>query len=200
MSHLSEDRFDQLVSDERARDGAPLNAWETIARRAREEGLIRENRPERWSAGAPWMRAAAAVLILVGGIAIGRSTIGWPGEPGVSPAATNAARVATATPASFNNPEEAWATLDRASADYQSASAFLAATNSRAGAVMDSAAIYRARLAALEQLMTASETARENAPRDPVINQYYLAALGAREATAQQLGAVRPASLRLKGF
>jgi len=33
-----------------------------------------------------------------------------------------------------------------------------------------------------------------------VINQYYLAALGAREATAQQLTAVRPANLRLKGF
>jgi hypothetical protein len=48
--------------------------------------------------------------------------------------------------------------------------------------------------------MNATAAARENAPRDPVINQYYLAALGAREATAQQLGAVRPANLRLKGF
>jgi len=199
MSHLSEDRFDQLVSAERARDGATLNSWETIARRAREEGLIRESHPKRWT-GSPWLRAAAAVVILAGGISIGRwsfaaSDLSSAGQPSPS------APVASATPASFSTVEEAWATLDRASADYQSASAFLAANNNRAPGVNDSLSMYRARLAALEQLMNATVTARENAPRDPVINQYYLAALGAREATAQQLGAVRPANnVRLKGF
>ena len=199
MSHLSEDRFDHLVSVERARDGAALNSWETIARRAREEGLIRDNRTERWTM-APWMRAAAAVVILAGGIAIGRWTPA-PSAPAVASQSESNARPATpATPARFSSVEEAWATFDRASADYQAASAFLAANNSRTPGVTDSVSMYRARLAALEQLMNATVTARENAPRDPVINQYYLAALGAREATAQQLGAVRPANLRLKGF
>lgn len=197
MSHLSEDRFDQLVSVERARDGATLNTWETIARRAREEGLIRENRQDSWTR-APWIRAAAAIVILAGGIAIGRWSFATSGESATGQAAPSAP-VASVAPANFRSVEEAWATLDRASADYQSASAFLAANNSRAG-VTDSVSMYRARLAALEQLMNATVTARENAPRDPVINQYYLAALGAREATAQQLGAVRPANLRLKGF
>jgi hypothetical protein len=198
MSHLSEDRFDQLVSVERARDGATLNTWETIAQRAREEGLIRDNRPERWTM-SPWMRAAAAVVILAGGVAIGR----WApvtSAPAVASQPESNARATVGAPASFRSVDEAWATLDRASADYQSASAFLAANNSRAPGVTDSVSMYRARLAALEQLMNATVTARENAPRDPVINQYYLAALGAREATAQQLGAVRPANLRLKGF
>lgn len=193
MSHVSEDRFDQLVSDERARDSATLNTWETIAARAREEGLIRDNPRARWTS-APWMRVAAAVVVLAGGIAIGRSI---PASPGESPPV---AAVPTPAPARFTTVEEAWATLDRASAEYQSASAFLAANNSLATSVTDSVAIYRNRLAALEQLMNATITARENAPRDPVINQYYLSALGAREATAQQLGAVRPANLRLKGF
>jgi hypothetical protein len=72
--------------------------------------------------------------------------------------------------------------------------------NTAGPAVADSASIYRARLAALEQLMNATATARENAPRDPVINQYYLAALGAREATVQQLGAVQPVGSRRTGF
>jgi hypothetical protein len=196
MSHVSEDRFEQLVSDERARDGATLNSWETIAARAREEGLIRDNPRARW-ASAPWTRAAAAVVVLAGGVAIGR----W--MPSSGPPATPVTTTAPATPpaaASFSTVEEAWATLDRASAEYQSASAFLAANNSRATSVTDSVSIYRNRLAALEQLMDATATARENAPRDPVINQYYLSALGAREATYQQLGAVRPANLRLKGF
>jgi hypothetical protein len=196
MSHLSEDRFDQLVSAERARDAAPLNSWESIAQRARDEGLIQDGGARKWPL-SPWMRAAAGFLILAGGIGIGRYTDARSGVEGnavadpVPPAAT---------PRSFNSVEEAWAALDRASADYQSASAFLAARNSGAPAVTDSLSMYRARLAALEQLMNATVTARENAPRDPVINQYYLAALGAREATAQQLGAVRPANLRLKGF
>lgn len=199
MSHLSEDRFDQLVSAERARDGATLNSWETIAQRAREEGLIRENRSQGWTA-SPWMRAAAAVVILSGGIAIGRWTPASPAEPTASQSAPNVSPTAAVAPASFSTVEEAWATLDRASADYQSASAFLAANNNRAPGVNDSVSMYRARLAALEQLMSATVTARENAPRDPVINQYYLAALGAREATAQQLGAVRPVNLRPRGF
>lgn len=156
--------------------------------------MIRERPPERWKA-APWMRAAAAVVVLVGGIAIGRWIPAAQGESAASPQAI----VATPNTGSFSTVEEAWATLDRASADYQSASAFLAANNSQPTGTTDSLSMYRARLAALEQLMNATAAARENAPRDPVINQYYLATLGAREATAQQL-AVRPADLRLKGF
>jgi hypothetical protein len=198
MSHVSEDRFDQLVSDERARDGATLNSWETIAARAREEGLIRDNPRARWTS-ASWTRAAAAVVVLAGGIAIGRwMPVSGGAEPSAAVAQTSPAPAPA--PARFNTVEEAWATLDRASAEYQSASAFLAANSTLATSVTDSVSIYRNRLAALEQLMDATAAARENAPRDPVINQYYLATLGAREATFQQLGAVRPANLRLKGF
>jgi hypothetical protein len=197
MSHLSEDRFDELVAKERTRDHAPLNTWAQIAERAREEGLIHQDRRDRWSAGVPWMQAAAAIVIMLGGIAIGRSTTALPEAPVAS---SPFSAPATAAANRINTVEEAWATLDRASAEYQSASAFLAAMNTAGPAVADSASIYRARLAALEQLMNATATARENAPRDPVINQYYLAALGAREATVQQLGAVQPASLRRTGF
>jgi hypothetical protein len=194
MSHLSEDRFDELVARERARELPPLNSWAEISERAREEGIIHRGQRSLWSAGRPWMQAAAGIAILVGGITIGRSTSDGPGSP-----ATGEAQV-SATPfsASINTVEDAWKTLDRASAEYQSASAFLAARNTSRPAVADSTAIYRARLEALEQLMNATQMARENAPRDPVINQYYLATLGAREATAQQLGAVRQA--KLTGF
>ncbi|HLA14564.1 MAG TPA: hypothetical protein VJZ25_06025 [Gemmatimonadaceae bacterium] len=198
MSHLSEDRFDQLVSAERARDAAPLNTWETIAQRAREEGLIREHLTAAWL--RPWMRAAAALLILAGGVAIGRYTDRDGGSPATVGNGTNAVPAAPAATASFSSVDEAWATLDRASTDYQAASAFLAANNSGGSTTPDSVSIYRARLAALEELMRATASARESALRDPVINQYYLATLGAREATRQQLGAVTAASLRLKGF
>src|SRR2546423_13672944 len=75
MSHLSEEQLDQVIAAERVREQEPLNEWRTIAARAREEGLIREESGQRWS-GQPWMQAAAAILLLVGGIAIGRGKSG----------------------------------------------------------------------------------------------------------------------------
>lgn len=198
MSHLSEDHLDQLVSAERARDAAPLNTWESIAQRARAEGLIREQRTAAWV--APWMRTAAAVLILAGGIAIGRYTDDDAVSPAVTASETNPPPGTPAATASFNSIDEAWATLERASTDYQAASAFLAANNNGGSTAPDSVKIYRDRLAALEELVRATASARESALRDPVINQYYLATLGAREATARQLGVAMPAGFRLRGF
>ena len=79
MSQLSEDQLDEMIDRERLRETAPLNDWRTIAARAREEGLLRESEAGRiWGSAQPWLRAAAAVLILVGGIAIGRTTIALP--------------------------------------------------------------------------------------------------------------------------
>ena len=54
------------------------------------------------------------------------------------------------------------------------------------------------RLAALEKVGNAMESALQTAPHDPVINQYYLATMGARVATQQMVA--RPVSLPLKGF
>lgn len=206
MSHLSEEKLDQLVAGERARQQAPLNDWRTIAARAREEGLIRESESRDWLSSQPWIRAAAAVLILIGGIAIGRATIGLPSStettasistpaPGNTPVASTPA-ASGETPsntAGFASVEEASTTLDRAVADYQRASKFLAANNS-SGTMRDSSALLTARLAALDQVVNATESALQTAPHDPVINQYYLATMGARVAT-QQLVA-RPVGLR----
>jgi len=203
MSYLSEEQLDQIIADEKARQQEPLNDWRTIAARAREEGLIRESPSRGWVSGQPWMQAAAAVLLLIGGIAIGRTTIGLPSAtPG-----TNASQTATApstsgsdavpssgsSSATFASLEEASATLDRAVEDYKRATAFLAANNS-SGRAGDSAAMYSARLVALDKVFNATESALQTAPHDPVINQYYLATMGARAATRQMVA--RPVELR----
>ena len=200
---LSDEKLDQLVAEERARQQPPLNDWQTIAARAREEGLIRESPSRAWAASQPWVQAAAAVLLLVGGIAIGRTTIALPSATQntaiANPSTTGNTSASTGTSApsantaSFASVEEASATLDRAVADYQRASKFLAANNS-SDVTRDSSAILTARLAALDQVVNATESALQTAPHDPVINQYYLATMGARVAT-QQLVA-RPVGLR----
>ncbi|MEA2765329.1 MAG: hypothetical protein QOK07_1733 [Gemmatimonadaceae bacterium] len=211
MSHLSEEQLDQIIAEERAREQAPLNNWRTIAARAREEGLIRDSQSRSWVSGQPWIQAAAAMLLLVGGIAIGRTTIAIPSsaESGAAsqqiagsgsreagseatPGATTASNVA-----GFASVDDASATLDRALSDYQRASAFLAA-NSSGPTTVDSSGIYRTRLAALDKVNNAMESALRTAPHDPVINQYYLATMGARVATQQM--AARPVGLALRGF
>jgi len=194
MSHLSEEQLDQLIAAERAREQEPLNSWRTIAARAREEGLLRDAHEWRGSSGQPWLQAAAAVLLLVGGIAIGRSTIGLPiavpTQPSVTASANQSATPAGNTStasvpiASFASVDDASAALDRAVREYQLASQYIAANN-LAERTRDSAAIYRARAQAFDQIVNATENALQTAPHDPVINQYYLATMGARAATRQ---------------
>jgi hypothetical protein len=206
MSQLSEEQLDHLVAAERARDPLPLNDWQTIAARAREEGLIVATDGRGWSGLRPWMQAAAAVVVLVGGIAIGRTTTGLPGTPAASVDATtnssgsNASFAANQTTgaARIASVDEATAILDRALTDYQRASAYLAQANYGGATTSDSSRMYTARLAALNEVGNAMESAIQTAPHDPVINQYYLATMGAKVAT-QQLVA-RPVGLALKGF
>ena len=202
MSHLSEEQLDQIIAEERARPQPPLNEWRTIAARAREEGLIRESSSSGWVSSQPWMQAAAAVLLLVGGIGIGRSTMGLPSAT-QTPSAPPTASTAPADPVgatafgssdtTFASLEEATSTLDRAVTDYKRATAFLAANNSSARS-SDSLAMYSARLVALDKVFDATESALQTAPHDPVINQYYLATMGARAATRQMVA--RPVALR----
>jgi len=204
MSHLSEEQLDQIIAEERARPQPPLNEWRTIAARAREEGLIRESSSSGWVSGQPWMQAAAAVLLLVGGIGIGRTTTGLPSATQTATAPPTAIAPAPADPAvgtafgssdtTFASLEDASATLDRAVTDYKRATAFLAANNSPRSS--DSLAMYSARLVALDKVFDATESALQTAPHDPVINQYYLATMGARAATRQMVAR----HVALRGF
>ncbi|MGZ3331766.1 MAG: hypothetical protein ACXU9O_06720 [Gemmatimonadaceae bacterium] len=208
MSHLSDEQLDQIIAEERSRLQAPLNEWRTIAARAREEGLIRETQASRWwTSSQPWLQSAAAVLLLIGGIAIGRATIALPSAlpatasnptPAIasatpSPASSNQSSLSSSGNATFASVDEASAALNRAVKDYQHASEFLAVSNGSSG-MRDSLAMYSARAAALDKIENATVSALQTAPHDPVINQYYLATMGARVATQQQLA--QPVGLR----
>jgi hypothetical protein len=184
----------------------------------RAEGLITSGTGGSRFTSRTWMQAAAAVLLVLGGAAIGRySANASPKESAQSQntaspnvtgqtaavaraaSANESATLASTNPPEFHSPEEAWATLNRAGEEYQRASAYLSASNTDVP-MPTTPDTYRTRLAALDNVMSEMRSALHEAPHDPVINQYYLATVGAREATLRQLGTTLPAGARLNRF
>ena len=153
---------------------------------------------------APFMRIAAALLLVLGGAALGRVSAGAPiiademsarVEPqgGTESGGTQGMFVGET---GFASVEEATRVLTGAQRDYERASLWLASNDT----TVRSSDVYRARLAALDQMMAASRAALRDAPQDPVLNHYYLAAYTAREATLQQLISTLPVDKTIEGF
>jgi len=212
MLPLTENALDDMVIRERDRGAPPLTDWDTLSARLRAEGLIREPVGSRFlSAG--WMKVAAALTLAVGGAAVGRMSAGAPLLPAAAVASTASspttespatsgsanATLASAAVTQFASPDEAWEVLNRAGEEYQRASAYLSETNNEIP-MPTATDQYRTRLAALDNVMNEMRDAIKAAPQDPVINQFYLATAGAREATLTQLGAVLPARTQLNRF
>ena len=199
--HLSVADF---ASGESARLGAPLTNWESLRPALVAGGIIDAERELRFrsrAARGPWLQAAAAVVLIAGGVVGGRYSAGASlipnGRPGVV-ATTNAPTADDSIPR-FASIEDARAAQERSQMLYQSATAFLAQrdTSAQAG---ESTASMRARLAALDQANQAMGAALTEAPYDPVINGYYLTTLGQREATLRQINTTMPASMRVVSY
>lgn len=228
----------QGANAERRAIAAPLTNWDSIATALRAEGLIGAvatgaAQPGRAVAGrhlragaaqapprsvefgrAAWIRAAAAIALLAGGLAAGRaSAVAGP----LAVAASLPAATAAAAPADVRNPfgapaawpaedlipeyrtaAEAEAALQRLEVAYQHAAAYLAGSDTVSR--MDATEDYRTRLVALDRASRTMREAMEKAPYDPVITGYYLTTLGEREATLRQLNVAVPAGARLNSF
>jgi hypothetical protein len=225
---LSENALDELVARERDRGAPPLTDWSSLSATLRAEGLIKTPAiTSRFTSSNRWMQIAAGLAIAVGGAAIGRATAGAPvipastvqtasnsiAPPGdqqsfntpvsasqsdpVTGAEQGASNVSTS--ASFKSPDEAWEVLNRSGAEYQRASAYLSSTGNTQPMPTEPSQ-YRTRLAALDNVMQEMRGALKDAPHDPVINQYYRATVGVREATLRQLGTTLPAGAKLNRF
>ena len=203
----------RLAAAEIARESAPLTEWGTIAARLRAEGMITDvEEPKVRFVATRWaLRAAAALLLVTGGMVMGRVSSGDTPLPGVAFGGQEVVEVDPIDPidlklvsggtdsVTFGSPDEALAVLQRAEQDYARAAAFLIGpdpTTREAG----SADMIRTRLAALDAVASATRAALYEAPHDQVINRYYLSALGAREATLRQLGTALPAGYELNRY
>ena len=204
----------RLAAAEVARDGAPLTAWSGIAAQLRAEGMITEaDQPRVRFVATRWaLRAAAALLLVTGGMVLGRVSSGDSPMPDF--AFSGSEIVEEVDPidpidlklvsgggdsAGFGSPDEALAVLQRAEQDYARAAAFLIGPDP-ATREAGSADMIRTRLAALDAVASATRAALYEAPHDQVINRYYLSALGAREATLRQLGTALPAGYEINRY
>jgi hypothetical protein len=194
-------------------DALRLIGWEQLAPTLRQEGLLISGEhalpgramsdaslPEASARGVrgrpswsrrlllPMRQAAAALALLAGGITVGRlSNAPSAGNASIAEAGVAGRTVGFGEPG-YVSVEQATDVLNRAQRDYERASLWLASHDS----TVQSSEVFRARLAALDQMMAASRAALREAPQDPLLNHYYLAAYTAREATLQQLGGTLP--------
>jgi hypothetical protein len=95
--------------------------------------------------------------------------------------------------------DDARAARTQAQMVYQNAAAYIAQHDTAAKGG-ESPSAMRTRLAALDQVSSAMRQALNDAPYDPVINDYYLTTLGQREATLRQLNTALPAGMRVNSF
>jgi len=193
----------------------PLSEWSSLRAQLVEDGLLASADDKRSGrVGArwrPWLNAAAAVLLVLGGGAVGRWSA-YAGQRGAmrgssqvanaqrgSGAVLTASSPATDTALTFHSMEEALATLRVAERTYRSAVTYIAAQDTSADTQV-SPQQFRTRLAALDRVSGAALAAVNEAPHDPVINQYYLSTVSARQATLRQLDRALPSGVKLVSY
>lgn len=177
----------------------PLTAWSQLGPQLRAAGLIAAasapQRPQpvlRWALRTA-LRMAAGLALLIGGGAVGRMTAPAPSFDATLLPPAN-------TVASYASPDDAVRALTVAQQQYQSAAAFLASQDTTSRFIGLNRDAFEARLAALDEIAALTRAALYRAPQDPMLNQYYLTTLGAREATLRELGASMPDSRRLERY
>ena len=197
-----------MAHGEREPFGLPLTRWDTIAAElAARHAAVAEIAPTR-RARPRLLQIAAGLLLVAGGAAAGRVSVGARPLPGLGSALVARTPPTTlnqsgARPisdsATFESVEDARSAQQRSEATYEQAVAYLARYDT-AAVIGGSPVAVRSRLAALDQMISTTREAMRQAPHDPVINGYYLTTLGQREATLRQLNSALPALLRVNSF
>ena len=163
------------------------------------------------------MRAAAALVLVTGGVLAGRMSAPPPrlaaadstpsldsgpkaGTGLVAPVSLENSQVAK-TAEFFQSPEDARRAMLQAETTYRAAMAYLALNDSTIRPpIADPVATYQRQLAALDSAVAATRKALKVAPTDPVINSYYQTSISAREATLRQIDDALPVNERVTRF
>lgn len=198
-----------MAGAERGTMGMPLTRWDSLADRLRAEGLLRPaGTHARGRLSVPSSRSllqiAAGLILVASGAMMGRASTGaslLPGFMGDEPGLVAKVRPFSEStiPVTFASVQEAQRWRDVYAGAYQNAVSFLAEHDS-SNLSPETPAVMRARLSALDQVSRTMRQALNDAPYDPVINDFYINSFGQREATLRQLNAVLPQGVRMNGF
>jgi hypothetical protein len=182
--------------------GAPISSFDALAPRLRAEGLIAAR--DKGAVVRVWsVRIAAGLVLVAGGAVAGRATATrqeLPTLPIASDANASADSAVVLPSGRFKTTDEAMKALATAQQTYQTAAEFLAAQDTTAHFIGLNQNTYRTRLKALDDITASTRTALYQAPQDPVLNQYYLNTLAARNATLTQLRQSTPATNQFRGY
>lgn len=202
-----------LASEHAAVLSPPLTDWDSLGARLKAEGVVHDGGRAGagglaggfagWRRPRPWLQIAAGVVLAVGGGVIGRATAASSPLAGTangsSAGGASLASRTSDTSRALATVDDALSLMRRAEGDYRLAAAFIAAhdTTGRGETAVD---LYRARLAALDRVNDAALAAVNEAPADPVVNQYLMSARTARAVTVQQLNSSLPAGMSLASY
>lgn len=164
----------------------PRGDWEALEARLLAEGLIDPSgvRPEgrRWGLPDGWSRLAAALVLFLGGAAVG--AVAAPGAGGAGADLDGVAR----TVAEARTVEDAADVVRQAEQVYVDAlSRYRELYEAGGGAEEDPAGRY----AALEGILAASQAAVREAPTDPFLNGVLVSTLAERDATLRRISTSR---------
>jgi len=200
----------ELTRAERDRLGEPLSDWRTLEAALAHEGLLaaagRSSSPRHGPSRLRWLvNTAAALLLFAGGLTVGRVwvDVGHAAQSANAPAISAGSNVSNASFTQqgsdirpFSSKDDALLALQAADERYRRAAAYLMTVDTNAHD--ESTDGYRARLAALDEVAATTREALRTAPNDPVLNQWYISSVGARQATLRQIGQSLPQNQRLR--
>jgi hypothetical protein len=192
-----------MAGDERRHIAPPMTDWESLRTSLIAEGLITAPGTTRRRRGPGlWLqRVAGVALLLATGTVAGRVSAGVPLPEAVS--FRGRSEVGAGTPAAnasnaISTPADAMAQLQQAQRAYDEAAAWLTANDTTSSS--GSSDQYRTRLAALDMASETFQRALTDAPEDPILNQYFMATMNAREVAIRRLGTTVPVGVRVGRF
>jgi hypothetical protein len=142
------------------------------------------------------LQVAASLLLVAGGALLGRISAGAPIVPGET--ATPVAGIFDSVPTAFASVQEAERLRNVYRVGFERASNYLAQNDSARGS--GTPAVMRTRLSALDRVTRITREALNDAPFDPVLNDFLLNSYYQREATLRDLNNALPQNVRLNSF
>ncbi len=164
----------------------PRGDWAMLEARMASEGLIHPepNLLQRMASTPGWMRAAAALILFVGGVGVGVGVGGSSGaQAAYLPGAATDASFASLDNATITTAEDAAALVRLKEREYRDALVQYAQFSEDEGSVPNP----EARVASLDYAIVSLQAGLQEAPADPVLNGFLASLLAERDNTLRQI-------------